>query len=158
MKAALIVAASLMFCCALVQGAERGFDDIVRAISNQFNARPVHVPFFGLVNIATFVAHPAGVKHLDLAVFENLDLDDHAARDLADAIRGTDSRWSPFVRVQGHTETVLVYIAPERNDCKLLLAAIENGEITVVELKLNPEGVQAWLRQPDAAAVRNASR
>src|ERR1700733_3888914 len=90
MKASLIVAASLMLSCAVLQGAEHGFDAIVRAVSAQLHRRPTHIPLFGLVNFATFVAHPAGVKHLNITVFENLDLDDHAARDLAEAIQSVD--------------------------------------------------------------------
>jgi|HubBroStandDraft_6_1064221.scaffolds.fasta_scaffold1075447_2 hypothetical protein len=158
MKAALIVTAVWMFSCAVLQGADRGFDDIVRAISNQFHTQPLHIPFFGLVNFATFVAHPAGVKHLDLAVFENLDLDDHSAKDLAETIRSAGGSWRPFVRVRGHAQTVLVYMAEERGDCRLLVLTVENAQVTVVELKLNPEATQAWLREPDAAAARNVSR
>ena len=160
MKAALIVTAVWMLSCAVVQGAERGFDDIVRAISDQLHTRPLHIPFFGLVNFATFVAHPAGVKHLDLAVFENLDLDDHGSRDLAEAIRVADGGWRavrPGAIVAA--ETVLVYMAQERSDCKLLVVTLETGEGTVVEVKLNPEGMQVWLRGDlHAAAVRNVSR
>ncbi len=100
MKAALLVAAGWMLSCAVVQGAERGFDEIVRAISDQLHARPLHIPFLGLVNAAAFVAHPAGVKHLDLAVFEDLDLDEHAARNVAQAIRAADGGWKPFIQVR----------------------------------------------------------
>jgi hypothetical protein len=155
MKTALIVAASLMLCGAVLQGAERGFDDVVRAISDQLHARPVHIPFFGLVNFAAFVAHPAGVKHLGLAVFENLNLDDHAAGEVAKAIQRTDGGWRPFLKVHGHSETVLIYMAPERNDCKLLLVAIESGEVTVVDLKLNPESLQVWLDHPEDSALHH---
>jgi hypothetical protein len=158
MKAALILIAVWMLSCAVMQGAERGFDDIVRAISDQFHTRPLHIPFFGLVNFATFVAQPAGVKHLDFAVFENLELDDRGSKDLAQAIRMADGGWEPFVRVHSHAETVLVYMAEQRSDCKLLVVTVETGEVTVVELKLNPEAMQAWLRAPDAEAVRNVSR
>lgn len=155
MKATLILTAVLMVSCAVLQGAERGFDDIVHAISDEFHTQPMHIPFFGLVSFAAFVAHPGGVKQLDLAVFENLDLDDHDARDLAEAIRRADGRWQPFVRVHGHAETVVVYMAQERGDCKLLVLTAQHGEVTVVELKVNPEAVQVWLRQPQTAAVQS---
>jgi hypothetical protein len=158
MKAALILMAVWMLSCAVMQGAERGFDDIVRAISNQFHTRPLHIPFFGLVNFATFVAQPAGVKHLDLAVFEHLDLDGRGSKDLAQAIRMADGGWEPFVRVHSEAETVLVYMAQQRSDCKLLVVTAETGEVTVVEFKLNPAAMQAWLRAPGAEAVRNVSR
>jgi hypothetical protein len=153
MRAALIVAAGWMLCGAAVQGAERGFDDIVRAISEQLHTRPLHIPFFGLVNLATSVAHPAGVKHIDLAVFENLDLDEHATLRVAEAIRSADQRWKPFIRVRsrnhGHEETVMVYMADvssdTRRDCNLLVITLGPEEATVVELKLNPEGLDVWL-------------
>jgi hypothetical protein len=161
MKAALIVAAGWMLCCAVVQGAERGFDDIVRVISDQLHARPLHIPFFGLVNLATFAAHPAGVKHIDLAVFENLDLDEHASRRVAEAIRSADGSWKPFIQVRsrnhGHEETVIVYMGDgsrdARRDCNLLVITLEPEEATVVELRLNPKGLQVWLNRPEDTAV-----
>jgi hypothetical protein len=158
MKAALIVTATWMVSCAVLQGAERGFDDIVHAIADRLHTRPLHIPFFGLVNFATFVAQPAGVKHLDLAVFQNLDLDDQGSRDLVQAIRMADGGWQPFVRVHSRAETVLVYMGQERNDCKLLVVTMRIGEVTLVELKLNPEGVRAWLREPAASAARNVAQ
>ena len=157
MKTALIVAAGWMLSCAVVQGAEREFNDIVRAISDELHTRPLHIPFFGLVNLATSVAHPAGVKHIDLAVFENLDLDEHAARHIAEAIRSADPGWKPFIQVRssnhGHPETVIVYMADYRSDCKLLVISLEPEEATVVELKLNPEGLQVWLNHPEGTAL-----
>src|SRR5579859_6291854 len=99
MKAALVVVAVFMASCAVLEGAERGFEDIVRMVSDRLHARPMHIPFFGLVNVATFVAHPAGVKHIDLAVFNKVVSDDDTIRDLAEAISG-DGRWKPFVRVR----------------------------------------------------------
>jgi hypothetical protein len=157
-KTALTVLAACMLSCAVLEGAERGFDEIVQVISDQFHTRPLHIPFFGLVNAATFVARPAGVKHLNLAVFENLNVDDEGERDIAKAILMADGGWRPFVKVHGHAETVLVFMAQDRGDCKLLVLAIESGEATVVELKLNPEGLQAWLRDPDTAAAKSVSR
>ncbi len=162
MKAALIVVAGCMLSCAAVQGAERGFDDIVRAISDRLHARPLHIPFFGLVNLATFVAHPAGVKHVDLAVFEDLNLDEHAARDIAEAMRATDGGWKPFVQVHswknGNQETVLVYLGGDPNDCKLLVMTLEPRDATVVEVRLNPEALQVWLNHPEDSASRSFSR
>ena len=156
MKTALLVAASWMLSCAVVQGAEREFDDIVRAISDELHARPTHIPFFGLVNFATSVAHPAGVKHLDMAVFEDLDLDEHAAKGIAETIRkSVGGRWKPFVQVRSRDETVIVYMQEDRADCKLLVTTVEAGEVTLVQVKLNPEGLQVWLDEPEKAALHH---
>jgi len=160
MKAALVVAAGWMLSCAVVQGAERGFDDIVRAISDQLHTRPMHIPFFGLVNLATFAVHPTGVKHIDLAVFENLDVDEHTARGIAEVMRDTDGGWKPFVQVRswkhGDEQTVIVYMAADRSDCKLLVMTLEPHEATVVEVRLNPEGLQAWLNHPEETASKSS--
>jgi hypothetical protein len=146
MKTALIVAAACMLSCAVAQGAEREFDDIVRAVSDQLHARPLSIPFFGLVKFATSVAHPAGVKHLDLAVFEDLDLDEHAVRNIGEAVRrSAKGSWKPFVEVRSRTETVIVYIHEDSVDCKLLVTAVEAEEVTLVEVKLNQETLQVWL-------------
>ncbi len=158
MKTALIITTLGMLSCAAMQGAEREFSDVVHAISDQLHARPTRIPFFGLVNFATFVAEPAGVKHIDFALFENLDLSGHAIRDIAETIRLANPDWLPFVRVQEHGETVLVYMAQGRSDCRLLVVAVETGEATVVEVRLNPEALERWLREPEASAVQNVSR
>jgi hypothetical protein len=156
MKTALLVAASWMLSCAVVQGAERGFDEIVRAISDQLHTRPLHIPFFGLVNAATFVAQPAGVKHIDLAVFENLDLNDHTAKDVAEVIRkSAGGRWKPFVQVRSREETAIVYMEEDQADCRLLVATVEAGEVTLVEVKLNPKGLQVWLNEPEKTALHH---
>jgi hypothetical protein len=156
MKTALLVAASWMLSCAVAQGAEQGFDEIVRAISDQLHTRPMHIPFFGLVNAATFVAQPAGVKHIDLAVFENLDLGDHAVKDVAEVIRkSAGGRWKPFVQVRSRDETVIVYMEEDREDCRLLVTTVENGELTLVEVKLNPKGLQVWLNEPENTALHH---
>jgi hypothetical protein len=153
-KTAVTVAALWMLSCAVVQGAERGFDEIVRAISDQLHTRPIHIPFFGLVNAATFVAQPAGVKHIDLAVFENLDLGDHAVKDVAEVIRkSAGGRWKPFIQVRSREETVIVYMEEDRADCRLLVATVETGELTLVEVKLNPKGLQVWLNEPENTAL-----
>ena len=81
-----------------------------------------------------------------------------AKSNIAEAIRSANRDWLPFVRVNNRAETVLVYMQQYRNDCRLLVVAIEIGEVTIVELKLNPEALQVWLRAPDAEAVRNVSR
>src|SRR5260370_1143497 len=73
---------------------DREFKDVVNAIADEFHTRPTHIPFFGLVNVVTFGARPAGTKHIDLAVFEHLDSHDRDGRDLARSIRrAVGSAW-----------------------------------------------------------------
>ena len=136
---------------------DREFKDIVAAISDEFHTSPTHIPFFGLVNVVTFVARPAGTKHIDLALFEKLDNRDRDGRDLAQSIRrAVGGAWKPFVQVwshrSGHEETVLVYMRMEGKDCRFLVTSIEPNEATVVEVKLNPDALQKWLLSPEQSA------
>ena len=156
---------AVLIVCALATAAlhatDRDFKDIVNALADEFHTRPTHIPLFGLVNVVTFVARPAGTKHIELAVFENLDSRDRDGRDLAQIIRrSVGAAWKPFVQVWSHKgaqqETVLVYVRPEGRDCRFLITSIEPNEATVVELKLNPDALQKWLVSPRESAIHRA--
>lgn len=158
---------NVLIACAVAstaaQATDREFSDVVNAIADEFHTRPTHIPFFGLVNVVTFVARPAGTKHIDLALFENLDSRDRDGRALAQSIRrAVGSAWKPFVQVWSHhggrEETVLVYMRMEGRDCKFLVTSIEPNEATVVQLKLNPEALQKWLVSPRESAGHHWGR
>lgn len=149
----------LLCSCAAVEAADREFHDIVRTISDEFHTRPTHIPFFGLVNVVTAVARPAGAKHINLAVFEHLG-ERREGRDLTAIIRrAVGESWKPFIqavsRKERGQETVLVFQRADGRDCRLLIAAIEHDEATVVEVKLSPEGMQRWVRMPREHSHKN---
>jgi hypothetical protein len=129
--------------------ADREFRDVVDSISNRFNTRPMHIPMFGLVNAVAYVVRPAGTKHIDLAVFENLDNRRSPASETAEMIRkSVGGSWKPFVQSRTEGEVAFVYMRPEGNDCRLLVITVEHHEATVVQLQLNPEGLQRWIKDP----------
>lgn len=140
---------------------DREFKDVVEAISDEFHTRPMHIPMFGLVNVVTFVARPAGTKHIDLAVFENLDTHVREGGDMVQSIRRAVGRsWKPFIQVRSRhgDETVLVYMRPEGKDCRLLITTIDAKEATIVQLRLNPEGLQKWIVMPRDSAGHHWNR
>ena len=137
--------------------ADREFTEVVHVISDEFHTRPMSIPMFGLVNLVTAAVHPAGTRHIDLAIFEHLNSHDRQGRNLPEAILNAVGRsWTPFVQVRshknGHEETVLVYMRQEGKDWKLLVTAIERDEATVVQLLLNPEGLARWMASPENCA------
>jgi len=144
----------LLFTAASATAADREFKDVVNALSAEFHVRPMHIPFvFGFVNTVAFFARPAGARHIDVAIFENLDFDSRDIRDAGDLIQGAvGGEWLPFVKVhsrrRGQEETSLIYIRPEGRDCALLVTTVERGEAVVVQLKLNPEALQRWIDKP----------
>ncbi len=149
--------------CGAARATDREFKDIVAAISDEFHTRPMHIPLFGMVNMVTFLVRPAGARHIDLAVFENLNSRSRDGQDLTHAIRGAvGSAWKPFIQVwssaKGRHETVLVYMKTEGRYCKLLVTSVEPNEATVVELKLDPAGLQRWMTSPRESARRDGNR
>ena len=138
-------------CCPTGYAADREFKVIVQAISDEFNTKPMHIPLFGLVNAVTYVAHPGGAKHIDMAIFEDLGRHDGSGQNIAMKIRqAIGEPWKPFVQVRSNRndELTLIWMRADGHDCKLLLTTIEPNEATVIQLKLDPEGLQRWLSDP----------
>ncbi|HWZ32090.1 MAG TPA: hypothetical protein VNX18_12185 [Bryobacteraceae bacterium] len=145
---------------ASVRAADREFSNVVDSISAHFQTRPIHIPMFGLVNMVAFVARPAGTKHIDLAVFENLDSWDRDGRNLSESIRtAVGGAWKPFVQARSSRsgEVVFVYMRPEGNDWRLLLVTVERHEAVVVQLQLNPDALQRWIVSPGDSVLSHIS-
>lgn len=139
------------------QAADREFTEVVHVISDEFHTRPMSIPMFGLVNLVAAAVHPAGTRHIDLAIFEHLNSHDREGRNLPEAILNAVGRsWKPFVQVRshknGHEETVLVYMRQEGKEWKLLVTAVERDEATVVQLLLNPDALARWMASPENCA------
>jgi hypothetical protein len=158
MKRATLLLAVCVLSGASLCAADREFSDVVRAIGDECHARPTHIPLFGMVNAFTAVVHPAGAKHIDLAVFENLDPED---RPRAGTIqRAVGASWTPFIQVRsgGDHETVYVYMRQVGRDWKLLLVSMERAEATVVQLLLDADGLARWISDPEHCARHWNSR
>lgn len=155
------VVAACMVLTQLVSAADSEFKEIVQSISREFNTRPVHIPLFGLVNAFLFAARPAGTRHLDLAVFEDLDTRGSSRMDFQRIVESATAGRAPFVRVtsrrKGAEEQTLIYMRQEGGTCKLLLTTMEPKEATVIQMKLNPDAVQRWLKEPHRSAQSRGS-
>ncbi len=147
-----------LLCTMSLGAADREFRDVVDSISNHFQTRPLHIPMFGLVNMVTYIARPAGTRHIDLAIFENLEPKDRDGRYLAESIRGAvGGSWKPFVHARSRDETVFVYMRPEGSDWRLLLVTVERHEAVVVQLQLNPDALQRYVMSPDRSVLSHIS-
>src|SRR5579872_3058557 len=150
MRLARVLSAAAVFAgCFALSAADKEFKEVVRAVSAELNAKPMHIPLMGLVNAVTFVARPAGARHMDFAVFENVNNDDHDGREIARRIRkavGEDKR--PFVQTFNHDDLSMVYLQPDGKNVKLLVATVGSNDATVIELKLNPDALARWLQSP----------
>jgi hypothetical protein len=136
--------------CAPADAADREFKDVVAAISEEFQTKPMHIPLMGLVSGVVKVVHPAGTKQLDVAIFEDLDASKGSGRDLAESVRSAVGRWmQPVVqdheRRNGQDQTVLVYMFEKGKDANVLTVIVERDQAIVTEVRLNPEVMSKWV-------------
>ncbi len=162
MKTFSLVLPLLLFAPAASFAADREFRDVVEAISDAFHTKPLHIPLMGLVNAVTYFARPAGTKHLDIAVFENLEARGRRDSDIASSIRAAvGGSWKPFLQVKtmrdDTEEHVLVYMRQHGREWKLLITTVERRHATVIQVALNAAALERWLVDP-IAAVRHRMR
>ena len=127
------------------------FEAIAKHLKLQYKARRRSVPFMGLAKFAVKVIHPAGVKSIKVAIFENLD---HApaagSHELSDIMRNTlSAEWQPLVRLRSRDgEQMYVYATDEGESVKLLVINIDGSDALVARVELSPEKLQAFLENP----------
>jgi hypothetical protein len=136
--------------CARANAADREFKDVVAAISEEFQTKPMHIPMMGLVSGIVKVVHPAGTKQLDLEIFQDLDASKGSRPNLAESVRSAVGRWmQPVVQDHamnnGQDQTVLVYMFEKGKDVNVLTVIVERDEAIVTEVRLNPEVMQKWI-------------
>jgi hypothetical protein len=142
--------------CARANAADREFKDVVAAISEEFQTKPMHIPMMGLVSGIVKVVHPAGTKQLDVAIFQDLDASRGSGRNLAESVRSAVGRWmQPVVQDHamnnGQDQTVLVYMFEKGKDVNVLTVIVERDEAIVTEVRLNPETMSKWLSSSSPA-------
>jgi hypothetical protein len=162
MKTIRLLLPLVMLAPAATYAADREFRDVVEAISDAFHTKPLRIPLMGLVNTVTYFARPAGTKHVDIAVFEDLDTRGRRESDVAHSIRGAvGGSWKPFLQVKtmndGVEEHVLVYMRQQGKEWKLLITTVERRHATVIQLALNTAALERWLVDP-IASVRKRMR
>jgi hypothetical protein len=154
MKRAALLTLVVVLAPAGLRAGDREFKNVVDELSTEFHKEPMHIPFFGIAKLVTFVAHPAGAKQLDLAIFQDLDVQDREGRNLGTAIRrAVGPQWKPFFQASslrhGNNEHTFIYLREDSgSDWKLLLTTVGRDQAVVLELKMNPEALQRWINQP----------
>ncbi len=130
------------------------FDWMVREFSRETGMKPLHIPFFGLAKFVVSVGHPAGTSELNLSVFENADMDS------AEFIRITDGAvgrsWKPMVRVRSRSgEATNIYARPSGKEMRVLIATLDHGDATFVEVRVEPEALLRFVDEHKEGYTRS---
>jgi hypothetical protein len=131
--------------------ARANFDDIVRAVESRYRVHQTTIPFFGLVRLAVWVAHPEGVSDLQLATFEHAKIDD--VRGLAEIVdRNAGESMQRLVQARSNRdgETTLIYARPLGGEkVALLVFAHDRDDTTVIRVVVSMDKFSEAINNPD---------
>ena len=158
----LLTATLLSFSIANAQAEDRAFKAISIHLKTRYKAKRKGIPFLGLANFALKIVHPAGVKSIKVALFEDLDSSsniNHA--ELNTVIRqALDQEWQPLVRVYSRKEgeQVFVYARNEGEDIKLMVVSLQQTEAFIARVKVSPATLAKWMEKPEILGISLAGR
>jgi hypothetical protein len=132
------------------------FDAITRHLKSQYKAKKRGIPFMGLARFAVKIIHPAGVKSVKVAIFEELDHAPAAGNNELSAImrNSLSPEWQPLVRIRSRDgEQMYVYATEEGRNVSLLVVTIDGSDAVVARVKLSPERLKAFLENPKILGI-----
>jgi len=156
---------SLSFACGLIVAtlvapsqsafAKDDFGRIVHHIEANYHVHRQHRWVMGLAGFTVKFWHIAGVKSLKGAIFENQPFVNAASDARFDEIvrAAMDSGWQPVVQSwDRHTgERTYVYAqdvsSKKGRDLKLLVVNLESNEAVVLQVKVDPQKLNAFIEQ-----------
>jgi hypothetical protein len=153
----LLLATLLSFPLANARAEDRAFKAISTHLKTRYKAKRRGIPFMGLANFAFKIVHPAGVKSIKVAIFE--DLDDFASinhGELNSVIReALDQEWQPLVRVYSRKDgqQVFVYARDEGQDIKLLVVSLNQTDAFVARVKIDPGALAKFMENPKILGI-----
>ncbi len=150
----LILTLALLLPAVTVAAKEKGFKAIVKHLESTYQAKRRRIPMLGLARFVVKIVRPAGVKDLQIAIFEDQDFSSHLpGASLDTAIQNAlTAEWKPLLRVRsqrGEREQVYVYAKASGKEIKVMVVSLEPREAVVVEAKTNPEAVMKYLDKPE---------
>ena len=132
------------------------FGSFVRRLESEYSLRRTHIPFVWLAQAVVWVARPAGVSRLDIAIFENQDLSPLArAADLQSRVHAfLGLGWRPFVEVHAprRAERVLLYARQTGRDMEMFILCVEKDQALALLTRVNPEALHRAIEDPHSIA------
>ena len=134
--------------------ADREFKQIVRRLADHYEKRPM-----GGMGFLGFLANcfsPAGVSHLKMAIFEDVDaIRKPLGQDFEGFLRASvGDDYHPFVTVRSNRsgERVFIFAKEVGERMELLMVCAESHETVVLKVRIAPDALEAWLKDPSSMA------
>ena len=115
---------------------------------------------FGIVTFARFMVKmikPAGVKNFKLSILRDLQFTTAKVDDDLGAFirKNVHQDWQPLTQVVSlkNKQYVYVYFAPEKEDAKFLIVAVQQKDAFVIQFKFNPDHLAKFLENPEVMGI-----
>lgn len=133
-----------------------GFDAITRHLKTRYQAKKKSIPFLGLAKFGIRIIKPAGVKSINLSLFEGLkNTGELADSELSSLMRGSLSEeWQPLLSVRHRDgNQIYIYAAEEGKDVKLAVLSINQTEAVLARVKVDPQALRRFLDNPQILGI-----
>jgi hypothetical protein len=105
----------------------------------------------GFAGLTVKVSQVGGVKTMKMAIFEDQQLRGSGSDNEFDEVmrKALRSGWSPVVHTWSRRsgEHTYIYARSDGRDLKVLLATVEPNEAVVMQLKVDPEKLEAFINE-----------
>ncbi len=127
-----------------IANAQDDFDRIVHHIESRYHAHRNYSFLMAFAGFAAKAWRGSGVKDVKIAYFEDQNVLETASDKEMDELA---SGWQTLVKSvsRRNSEHVCIYARTEGKDLRLLVVNVEPGEAEVVQVKLDPRRLEAFI-------------
>lgn len=133
-----------------------GFERLVSRIERQFSIRRTHVPMMGFASFCAGVFTRGGVRNIRLAQFDGVGPGVTPGALDAALRRNLGAPWHPLLkdRQRDTGDNTFVYARVGDGELFLIVADLQNGSLSLVQLHLSENRMVAWVRNPQGSLER----
>lgn len=134
----------------------KGFDAITKHLKLRYQARKKSIPFLGLAKFGIRLIKPAGVKSINVSLFENLKYTGQLSdSELSSLMRDSLSEeWQPLLSLRHRDgDQIYIYAAEEGKDVKLAVLSINQTEAVLARVKLDPDALRRFMENPKILGI-----
>ena len=151
LRLVLLLTLAVLISASPARGGDLNFGHLVSSIEHRYQIRHQHIPLIGFASFCARIVTHGGVRGLKLAEFEGTGArvpSDDFDSFVHDQIGNT---WSLIVRSKNKAanEDTLIYARENGNRFVLLIADVENGELSLVKVGLDAERLPKWINDHD---------
>jgi hypothetical protein len=155
---ALILLAILSISSASAPAQQRGggFDAIAKHLKTRYQARKKGIPFLGLAKFAIRIVKPAGVKSINVSLFEDLkNTSGLPDGELSGMMRDSlSAEWQPLISIrQRNGDQIYIYATEAGKDIKLAVLAINQTDAVLARVKVEPNALRKFLDNPSILGI-----